>query len=96
MWCHHYIYLLPTTNITVVSTYPFARDLPTAPENAGASPLIGLNNIYGCYLYTNVTEVFDTVLNKSTYGGPSMIVDLFFIVEYLSYDKHMFTTCSLR
>ena len=83
-------------NMTVVSTYTSAGDLPTAPESAGAGPLIGLNNFYGYYLYANVTEVFDVVLNKSTYSGPSMIADLFFMPQSQSYDNHTFATCGLR
>ena len=83
-------------NMTVVSTYTSAGDLPTASENAGAGPLVGLNNFYGYYLYANVTEVFDTALNKSTYSGPSMIADLFFVPESSSYDKHTFATCGLK
>lgn len=37
-------------NMAVVSTYISAGDLPTAPQDAGAGPLIGLNNFYGYYL----------------------------------------------
>jgi hypothetical protein len=64
-------------NMAVVSTYISAGDLPTAPNGAGAGPPAGLNNFYGYYLYANVTEVFDTDLNRSTYSGASMIADFF-------------------
>jgi hypothetical protein len=82
-------------NMAVVSTYISAGDLPTAPKNAGAGPLAGLNNFYGYYLYANVTEVFDTYINRSTYSGPSMIADLFFDPEASSYDSHTFARCGL-
>jgi hypothetical protein len=82
--------------MAVVSTYISAGDLPTAPNGAGAGPLAGLNNFYGYYLYANVTEVFDTDLNRSTYSGPSMIADLFFDPEASSYDSHTFATCGLK
>ena len=61
-----------------------------------AGPLIGLNNFYGYYLYANVTEVFNTFLNKSTYSGPSMIADLFFAPERSNYSDHTFSTCGLK
>jgi hypothetical protein len=82
--------------MAVVSTYISAGDLPTAPNGAGTGPLAGLNNFYGYYLYANVTEVFDTDLNRSTYSGPSMIADLFFDPEASSYDSHTFATCGLK
>jgi hypothetical protein len=83
-------------DMTVVSTYISAGDLPTAPTNAGAGPLAGLNNFFGYYLYANVTETFDPDLNKSTYSGPSMIADLFFNPEASNYDNHTFATCGLK
>jgi hypothetical protein len=83
-------------DMTVVSTYISAGDLPTAPRNAGAGPLAGLNNFFGYYLYANVTEIYDPDLNKSTYSGPSMIADLFFDPEASSYDNHTFATCGLK
>jgi hypothetical protein len=83
-------------DMTVVSTYTSAGDLPTAPMGAGAGPLAGLNNFFGFYLYANVTEVLDTYLKRSTYSGPSMIADLFFDPEASSYDNHTFATCGLK
>jgi hypothetical protein len=83
-------------DMAVVSTYISAGDLPTAPNGAGAGPLAGLNNFYGYYLYANVTEVFDTDLNRSTYSGPSMIADLFFDPEASSYDSHTFARCGMK
>jgi len=83
-------------DMTVVSTYIADGDLPTARKNAGAGPLIGLNNFFGYYLYANVTELLDPDLNKSTYSGPSFIADLFFDPEPSSYDNHTFATCGLK
>jgi len=83
-------------NMTVVSTYISAGDLPTAPRNAGAGPLAGLNNFFGYYLYANVTEMYDPDLNKSTYSGPSMIADLFFQPESSSYSAYTFSKCGLK
>ena len=83
-------------SMKVVSTYVSAGDLPTAPQNAGAGPLAGLNNFFGYYLYANVTEMFDTYINRSTYSGPSMIADLFFQPEAASYDNQTFSRCGLK
>jgi hypothetical protein len=83
-------------SMKVVSTYVSAGDLPTAPQNAGAGPLAGLNNFFGYYLNANITEVFDVYLNKSVYDGTSLITDLFFQPEATSYDNKTFSRCGLK
>lgn len=73
--------------MTVLSTYVFPGDLPSAPPGTPTGTLIGLN---GYYFGTN-TEVLD----PSHYTGFSMLADMFFRTDASSYDNFTFSACAL-
>jgi hypothetical protein len=76
--------------VTVLSTYIFPGDLPSAPPGTPTGTLIGLNDFYGYYFGTN-TEVLD----PSHYAGFSMLADMFFHTDASRYDNFTFSTCAL-
>jgi hypothetical protein len=83
-------------DMAVISTYISAGDLSTAPKNAGAGPLEGLNDFLGYYLYANVTEELHFGWSKPLYDGPSTIADMFYDSDPSSYDNYTFAKCNLK
>jgi len=82
-------------NMTVVSKYVSAGDLPTATQGQGAGPLEGLNDFFGYYLAANITLLIDPSRNESIYSG-GLIADLFFITDASNYDDSIFHKCGLE
>jgi hypothetical protein len=83
-------------NITVVSTYISAGDLPTASAGQGAGPLEGLNDFLGFYLESSTTLIIDPSRDRSIYSGGSLFADLFFIPEISNYDDSIPRSCVLE
>jgi hypothetical protein len=78
-------------NVTVLSTYIYPGDLPTAAPYSGAGTLRGLLDFCGFYLYASTA-----VLDESHYTGGSILADMFFQTDSSSYDNYTFTTCGLQ
>jgi hypothetical protein len=80
-------------NMTVLSDYISAGDLPTAAKGQGAGPLQGINDFFG-YLLTNSTLEVDPATNNSIYSG-GLMADMFFETDDSNYNKSIIHKCGL-
>lgn len=77
-------------NITLLSTYAYPGDLPSATPGTPSGTLQTLNDFYGYYFGTH-TEVY----SPHQYTGNSMLADMFYNANPSSYDNLTYSTCHL-
>ena len=78
------------SNITLLSTYAYPGDSPSATPGTPSGTLQTLNDFYGYYFGTS-TEVY----SPHQYTGSSMLADMFYNANPSSYDNFTYSTCHL-